>query len=344
MNIRENVSLKPYNTFGISASAKYFTEVNTEDDFRELIQTKVYQSNPVLVIGGGSNILLTQDLEGLVLHNTIPGIEVVSETDTHVLAKANAGVVWHNFVLWSIEKQLGGIENLSLIPGYVGAAPMQNIGAYGVEIKDVFEELEAIHRHTGEKVKFNLRDCEFGYRESVFKNKHKNEFLITSLTLRLTKTSSAHHTYRFKTDYGDIKHTLAEMQVYDLSVKAVSDAVIKIRSSKLPNPAELGNAGSFFKNPVISKQQFEQLVLKYPLMPSYPQTDGSIKVPAGWLIEQCGWKGKVVGHTGSHAKQALVLVNYGNATGSEIWRLAMNIQQSVGEKFGIEILPEVNVV
>lgn len=344
MNIRENVSLKPYNTFGISASAKYFAEVRSDDNFRELQKTSAYQSNPVLIIGGGSNILLTQNFDGLVIHNTIPGIEVVSETDTQLLVRANAGEVWHRLVLWSIEKKLGGIENLSLIPGYVGAAPMQNIGAYGVEIKDVFEELQAIHRHTGEKVKFNRNDCEFGYRESVFKNKYKNEFLITSLTLRLTKTSAANHTYRFKTDYGDIKHTLAEMQVFDLNVKAVSDAVIKIRSSKLPNPAELGNAGSFFKNPVISKEQFEQLVLKYPLMPSYPQTDGSIKIPAGWLIEQCGWKGKVRGHTGSHAKQALVLVNYGNASGSEIWQLAMDIRQSVGEKFGIEIHPEVNVV
>ncbi len=344
MNIRENVSLKPYNTFGIDASAKYFAEVRSEDNFRELQQAVVYQSNPVLILGGGSNILLTKNFDGLVIHNTISGIELLSATDTHLLVKANAGEVWHNLVLWSIERKLGGIENLSLIPGYVGAAPMQNIGAYGVEIKDVFEELEAIHRHTGEKVTFRLNDCGFGYRESVFKNKYKDEFLITSLTLRLTKTAVANHTYRFKTDYGDIKNTLAEMQVFDLNVKAVSDAVVKIRSSKLPNPAELGNAGSFFKNPVISKEQFEQLVLKYPLMPSYLQTDGNIKVPAGWLIEQCGWKGKVVGHTGSHAKQALVLVNYGNATGREIWQLALDIQQSVSEKFSIEIHPEVNVV
>jgi UDP-N-acetylmuramate dehydrogenase len=221
---------------------------------------------------------------------------------------------------------------------------MQNIGAYGVEIKDVFEQLEAVHRHTGEKVTFSLTDCEFGYRESVFKNKLKEQFLITSVTLRLAKTDLPDSTYRYKTEYGDIKKTLADMQVNNLSVKAVSDAVIKIRSSKLPNPAELGNAGSFFKNPVITKQQFEQLVLTYPLMPSYPQPDGSVKVPAGWLIEQCGWKGKVVGQTGSHVKQALVLVNYGSATGKEIWQLAMDIQHSVKEKFGIHIQPEVNVV
>lgn len=344
MNIERDKLLKPYNTFGIEASAKLFAEVKSEEDFLELQSTDDYKRNSVLIIGGGSNLLLTKDFDGLVIHNSIPGIEIVSETETQIMAKANAGVVWHQFVLWSIERSLGGIENLSLIPGYAGAAPMQNIGAYGVEIKDVFEELEAIHRQTGEKIKFKLNDCGFGYRESVFKNKYKNEFLITSLTLRFTKTSDTNHTYRFKIDYGDIKNTLAEMQVYDLSVKAVSDAVVKIRSSKLPNPAELGNAGSFFKNPVITKEHFEKLVLKYPVMPSYLQNDGSIKVPAGWLIEQCGWKGKVVGNTGSHAKQALVLVNYGNATGKEVWQLAMDIQQSVGEKFGIEILPEVNVV
>lgn len=344
MNIQKNKSLKPYNTFGIEATAKLFTEIQSEQDFAALQTTQEYKSNKILIIGGGSNLLLTQNFDGLVIHNAIGGIEVVNETESQLLVKANAGEVWHRLVLWSIERNLGGIENLSLIPGYAGAAPMQNIGAYGVEIKDVFEELEAIHRHTGEKVTFRLNDCGFGYRESVFKNKYKDEFLIASLTLRLTKTAAANHTYRFKTDYGDIKHTLAEMQVFDLNVKAVSDAVVKIRSSKLPNPAELGNAGSFFKNPVISKEQFEQLVLKYPLMPSYPQANGSIKIPAGWLIEQCGWKGKVVGHTGSHAKQALVLVNYGNATGREIWQLAIDIQQSVGEKFGIEIHPEVNVV
>ncbi len=344
MQIQENKPLDKLNTFGLSVSAQYFAEVNSVDEFRELMQTTVYKNNHKLILGGGSNILFTGEVNGLVVKNSIKGISVVSETETEVIVKANAGELWHEFVLWCIERNYAGIENLSLIPGLVGAAPMQNIGAYGVEIKDVFQELEAIDKETGELVKFNLNDCEFGYRESVFKHKHKNKFFITSVSFKLTKLSSPKAIYKFKTDYGDIKNTLSEMQVYDFSIKAVSDAVIKIRNSKLPNPKELGNAGSFFKNPSINKELFEELVLKYPVMPSFPQKDGSLKIPAGWLIEQCGWKGKVVGNTGSHKSQALVLVNYGNATGNEIWNLALEIQKSVKEKFGIEIMPEVNVV
>ncbi|MCW5906923.1 MAG: UDP-N-acetylmuramate dehydrogenase [Chitinophagales bacterium] len=344
MNIEQNKQLKPYNTFGISVCTKFFAEVQTEYELLELQQCSEYRDNSVLVLGGGSNILFTRDFEGLVLRNALPGISIVHETENEVLVKVAAGEVWHRFVLWTIERNFGGIENLSLIPGLVGAAPMQNIGAYGVEIKDVFEELEAVHRKTGEKQKFGLKDCEFGYRESVFKNKLKEEFIITSVTLRLAKISSPKTNYRFKTDYGDIKNTLAEMQVFDLTVKAVSDAVIKIRTSKLPDPAQLGNAGSFFKNPVVTKQRFDELVLRYPVMPSYLQADGTVKIPAGWLIEQCGWKGKVIGNTGAHAKQALVLVNYGNATGAEVKNLALEIRQSVKEKFGIEIQPEVNIV
>ena len=344
--VESNISLKPYNTFGIDAEAKYFTEIKSVDDFREVLEDKKLAGEKKLILGGGSNILLTQNYDGLVIRNCIPGIEVVSETEHHVIVKANAGVVWHELVLWAIERNYGGIENLSLIPGFCGAAPMQNIGAYGVEIKDVFYELEAVDVHAGELVKFSLTDCEFGYRESVFKGKYKGQFLIASLSLRFVKLNSAHALaqYRFRTEYGDIKETLSQMRAYDLSIKAVSDAVIKIRSSKLPDPKKIGNAGSFFKNPVVSKPEYERLVAIYPVMPSYLQKDGSVKVPAGWLIEQCGWKGKVVGNTGSHATQALVLVNYGNATGNQIWQLALDIQQSVKEKFGIEISPEVNVV
>lgn len=344
MKIEENKPLDDLNTFGITVGAQYFAEVNSVEEFRELMQTEVYKTNKKLILGGGSNILFTDCVYGIVVKNSIKGISVVKETETEVIVSANAGEVWHEFVLWCIERNYAGIENLSLIPGLVGAAPMQNIGAYGVEIKDVFQELEAINIESGETVKFNLNDCEFGYRESVFKNKCKNKFFIDSVTFKLTKLSSPKAVYKFKTDYGDIKNTLSEMRAYELSIKAVSDAVIKIRNSKLPNPKELGNAGSFFKNPSISKTQFDELVLKYPVMPSYPQKDGSIKIPAGWLIEQCGWKGKVVGNTGSHKSQALVLVNYGNATGKEIWNLALEIQKSVKEKFGIEIMPEVNVV
>jgi UDP-N-acetylmuramate dehydrogenase len=346
MNTLKNVSLKPYNTFGIDAAAKYFTEINSVDDYRALLDDKKLASEKKLILGGGSNILLTQNYDGLVIHNCIPGIEVVSQTEHFVIVKANAGVVWHQLVLWAIEQNYGGIENLSLIPGLVGAAPMQNIGAYGVEIKDVFQQLEAVNIHTGELQIFNLPDCEFGYRESVFKERLKGQFLIASVTLRFTKLNSAHALaqYRFRTDYGDIKETLSQMQAYNLTIKAVSDAVIKIRSAKLPDPQKIGNAGSFFKNPVISNEQYQTLVAKYPVMPSYVQKDGTVKVPAGWLIEQCGFKGKVVGNTGAHATQALVLVNYGNATGHEIWQLALTIQQAVKDKFGINISPEVNVV
>jgi len=344
--ISENISLRPYNTFGIDAIAKYFTEIKSVDDFRALLEDKKISAEKKLILGGGSNILLTQNYDGLVIRNCIPGIEIISETENQVTVKANAGVVWHQLVLWTIEHNYGGIENLSLIPGFAGAAPMQNIGAYGVEIKDVFYGLEAVDIHTGELTTFSLADCEFGYRESVFKSKYKGQFLITSVSLRFAKLNSPHAAkqYRFKTDYGDIKETLSQMRVYDLSIKAVSDAVIKIRSAKLPDPQKIGNAGSFFKNPVIVKERFNELVAKYPVMPGYLQKDGSVKVPAGWLIEQCGWKGKVVGHTGSHATQALVLVNYGHATGNEIRQLALDIQHSVKEEFGIDISPEVNVV
>jgi UDP-N-acetylmuramate dehydrogenase len=264
--------------------------------------------------------------------------KIIKEIDDDVYVKASAGVVWHQFVLWCIAHNLSGLENLSLIPGQVGAAPMQNIGAYGVEIKDVFESLSAYHIDDREIHHFLLNDCAFGYRESIFKNKFRNQYIIIDVTFRLNKTPVFH------INYGDIRNTLEQMQINELNIKAVSDAVIKIRSSKLPDPAVLGNAGSFFKNPVISKIQFDQLITEHPLMPNYPQQQGDVKIPAGWLIEQCGWKGKVVGNTGSHKSQALVLVNYGNATGPEISRLALDIQQSVKDKFGILIEPEVNLV
>ncbi|MES2621109.1 MAG: UDP-N-acetylmuramate dehydrogenase [Bacteroidota bacterium] len=344
MTIEKDKSLDTLNTFGLVVGAKYFAEITSKEEFVALLKDEVYRNNNRLVLGGGSNLLFTDCFNGLVIKNSIKGIRIVSETENEVIVKAMAGEVWHEFVLWCIDRNYAGIENLSLIPGLVGAAPMQNIGAYGAEIKDVFHELEALDMETGEAVKFSLKDCAFGYRESVFKNKFQHKYFITSVSFKLTRLSSPTAIYSFKTDYGDIKAQLSDMKVYDLSLKAVSNAVCNIRNSKLPNPKHLGNAGSFFKNPVISKEQFEALVLKYPVMPSYPQKDGTLKIPAGWLIEQCGWKGKVVGNTGSHKTQALVLVNYGNATGKEIWELALAIKQSVKEKFGIDISPEVNVV
>lgn len=346
MQIEENKPLGGLNTFGIAVSAKYFVEVKSVEDFVALTKNETYKANKKLVLGGGSNLLFTNDFDGIVIKNSIKGITVVHETEHEVIIKANAGEVWHEFVLYCIAHNYAGIENLSLIPGLVGAAPMQNIGAYGVEIKDVFHELEALNMVTGELTKFSLADCGFGYRESVFKNQLKDKFFIVSVSFKLTKLSSqrANAMYHFKTDYGDIKHTLSEMQAYDLNLKAVSDAVCKIRSSKLPDPKVLGNAGSFFKNPSVPHAKYEELVAKNPVMPSYMQKDGTVKIPAGWLIEQCGWKGKVVGNTGSHKSQALVLVNYGNATGNEIWNLALEIKKSVADTFGIDISTEVNVI
>lgn len=344
MTIEENKPLQQLNTFGIAATAKYYVEVTSVHDVKALIKEPVFKNNERLILGGGSNILFTQNFDGLVIKNNIQGIAVTEEKDRHVVVKANAGVVWHDLVLYTIDKNYAGIENLSLIPGLVGASPMQNIGAYGVEIKDVFHSLEAIDIHSGEMKSFSLAECEFGYRESVFKHKYKGQYMIVSLSLFLTKLDYPNAIYQFHTEYGDIKNTLAEMRVYEPTLKAVSDAVIAIRSSKLPNPKELGNAGSFFKNPVISKEKYESLVAENPVMPSYVQKDGTIKIPAGWLIEQCGWKGKRVGNTGSHGRQALVLVNYGGAIGNEVWQLALDIKQSVHDKFGVEINPEVNVI
>ena len=284
MTIEENKSLKNYNTFGIDVSARYYAEINTVDDFRELLGDKNLAGKKRLILGGGSNILFTKNFDGLVIRNCLKGIEFSSSSGRTITVKAAAGEIWHEMLLQCIEKNYAGIENLSLIPGCVGAAPMQNIGAYGVEIKDVFHQLEALDMTTGEPVKFSLNDCHFGYRESIFKNEYRDRFLITSVSLLLSNLNIPNAIYRFRTDYGDVKATLSDMRVYDLSIKAVSDAIIKIRASKLPNPRELGNAGSFFKNPVISKSKYEELIFNNPLMPHYPQSDGRFKIPAGWLL------------------------------------------------------------
>jgi UDP-N-acetylmuramate dehydrogenase len=274
----------------------------------------------------------------MVIHINLKGIQVVHENDEHVWVKCMAGEVWHKFVMWCIDRNYAGLENLSLIPGCVGAAPMQNIGAYGVELKHTFDSLEAVEIATGEIIKFNSEACKFGYRESVFKHEAKGKYIIASVTFKLSKHP------KFNTTYGAIQQTLEQMQVKELSIKAISDAVISIRTSKLPDPKVLGNAGSFFKNPEIPVEQYDQLKAQFPEMVAYPAGKDKVKLAAGWLIEQCGWKGKVVGNTGSHKDQALVLVNYGNATGQEILELANQIQQSVKEKFGVEITPEVNVI
>jgi len=340
LNIQSYVSLKPYNTFGIDVKARYWIEIDSEEDLKTLLQLPDFQNLPKLILGGGSNLLFTQDFNGLAIKMAIQGIRLVREDDQHVYVQAGAGVNWHQFVLHCVQRGYAGAENLSLIPGTVGAAPMQNIGAYGVEIEKIFDQLEAVHIPTGEIQTFLYADCQFGYRESVFKHNAKGQYIITSVTFRLDKSPVFH------TSYGAIQETLQEMGVPEdqLSIKAISDAVIRIRRSKLPDPAEIGNAGSFFKNPEISKEQFDRLKADYPALPGYPIGDTAVKVPAGWLIEQSGWKGKRVGNAGVHAKQALVLVNHGGATGEEILQLARKVQQSVEDKFGIGLNPEVNII
>jgi len=337
LKIVENISLRKYNTFNIEANAAYFAKVNSQTDFSELFEHKIYKQNPYFILGGGSNILFTKNFNGLVIHNSIKGIKILKETEKEVYVKFGAGEVWHNCVLYCIENNFGGIENLSLIPGYIGAAPMQNIGAYGVELKDVFESLEAINLESGVLEIFKNAQCNFAYRESIFKNKVKDQYIITSVTLKLQKQP------KFNISYGAIEKTLAGNGVGELSVKAISDAVIQIRESKLPNPNEIGNAGSFFKNPVVDNDLAQKIQENYLKMPSYP-ADDKTKIPAGWLIDQCGFKGRIVGETGTYKNQALVLVNHGNATGEEVLSFSKEIQAAVLDKFGIKLDREVNVV
>lgn len=338
MIVQKDVQLKSYNTFGIEATAKYFVEVSSIEQLKEILQNPDYQSTERLILGGGSNMLLTKDFDGLVIKMSIKGMEVVKETEENIWLKAGAGVVWHDLVMHCVAQNYAGVENLSLIPGTVGAAPMQNIGAYGIEIKEVFEELDALEIETGEIRTFDKATCNFGYRESIFKHEGKGKYIILNVTFKLSKKPTFH------VEYGAIKDTLAEMGISEMSIKAISDAVIHIRQSKLPNPAEIGNAGSFFKNPEIPNTQFEALKAQFPTIPSYPVNETTTKVPAGWLIEQAGWKGQRFGNVGVHAKQALVLVNYGGGKGEEIKDLSQKIQASVKEKFGIQLSAEVNFI
>ncbi len=337
-NILKNTSLKPFNTFGLEAKAQYFIEINSISEAIQLIDSEDFKVNKSMILGGGSNILLTQDFDGLVIKNNIKGIEHSKETDTTIQLRVGSGESWHALVLYCVDRGLGGIENLSLIPGTVGAAPMQNIGAYGVEIKDVFVELEALNLESKKIEYFDNTSCQFGYRESVFKLKQKDKYFITHVSLRLQKKPI------LKLDYGAIKDTLEEQKIERPTIKDVSDAVIKIRQSKLPNPAKIGNSGSFFKNPVIPQTQYDELKQTHPKIPSYPVDDTQVKVPAGWLIEQAGWKGKTFGQIGVHKNQALVLVNYGGGNGAAIKALSEKIQASVLEKFGINLHAEVNII
>lgn len=336
INIQKNISLRPYNTFGIEAKAAFFVEINSTEELQAVLKDDGLSEWPLMILGGGSNVLLTKDFEGLVLKMNITGIKTRRETDDHVFVEAGAGENWHEFVLYCVKHNLGGVENLSLIPGTVGAAPMQNIGAYGTEIKDTFESLEAVEKATGQLRTFTNEECRFGYRESIFKKELKDQYIITSVVFRLNKVPV------LNLKYGGVQEALADIE--SPTIDHVSKAITAIRQSKLPDPAQIGNSGSFFKNPEIPEAQFNKLKEKYPTIPGYPTAAGFIKVPAAWLIEQCGWKGKVMGQTGTYKNHALVLVNHGGATGAEVWQLAMDIQQSVQDRFGITIQPEVNIV
>jgi len=334
-----NQSLRPFNTFGIDATARYFMEADSVTALQNALRLPEIQGLPLLVLGGGSNLLLTRDFEGFVLKISLKGIELVGEDEYFYYVRAGAGENWHGFVQHCIAKGWAGVENLSLIPGTVGAAPMQNIGAYGVELKDVFYELQALAIADSSLHTFSHSDCRFGYRESIFKYEAKGKYIITSVTFCLRKTP------QINISYGAIRQTLEAMGIAAPTIADVSRAVIHIRQGKLPDPAHLGNAGSFFKNPEIPKAQYEELKARYPDLPAYPtEQPDRMKIAAGWLIEQCGWKGKRVGNTGAYKNQALVLVNYGGASGAEIWQLAQQIQASVAERFGVQLQAEVNVV
>lgn len=338
LDIKKNVDLSSFNTLQISAQASSFLSVTSVGQLEKICIQEEFNDAFVFVLGGGSNVLFADDFDGLVLHVSIMGKEVVKEDDNHVWLKVGAGENWHKTVLHCVEQGWGGIENLSLIPGTVGAAPIQNIGAYGVELEEVFHSLEAVQLETGERKTFNKTDCQFGYRDSIFKNKLKDRYVVANVTLKLDK----HHT--LNTSYGAIQQKLEEKSIEEPTIKDISDIVIEIRNSKLPNPKDLGNAGSFFKNPIVSRQKFKQLKRGYKDIPGYELNDIEVKVPAGWLIEQAGWKGKVVGNAGTYKQQALVIVNHGGATGEEILELARQIQLSVDEEFDISLVPEVNII
>lgn len=344
MQLQHQVSLLQYNTFGIDVQAKYFAPFATPDALREVLawyeQELVGQplADNLLVLGGGSNILFTKNYNGLVLKNEMKGIDVTGEDDNFYYVQAAAGENWHQLVMHCVKNNYAGMENLSLIPGSTGASPIQNIGAYGVEIKDIFHSLQAYHLQDKTVVTFGAEDCGFGYRESVFKHRYKGQFVILGVTFRLRKLPE------FNIGYGAIKEELEKMNPDKLTIGHVAQAVINIRQSKLPNPAVTGNAGSFFKNPLVANQQFASLQAKHPSIPGYKAGDTHTKVAAGWLIEQCGWKGYRQGNAGCYPKQALVLVNYGGATGNEIFNLSEAIIESVQAKFGIALEREVNIL
>nr|MBI1231629.1 UDP-N-acetylmuramate dehydrogenase [Cytophagales bacterium] len=337
MKTETNKSLLHLNTFGLDQVAARFITINDETELADALQIARDLELPVFILGGGSNILLTKDLDCLVLKINIKGIELIREDDKYVWIKVGAGEIWHEFVLHAIRNQWGGVENLSLIPGTVGASPMQNIGAYGAEIKDVFDHLESVALADGTRTLFFAQDCRFGYRDSIFKQEAKGKFVITRVIFRLNKF------FNFNTSYGNIASTIQELGYTEPSLKAISDAVIFIRKQKLPDPTVIGNAGSFFKNPVVSVEKYERIKTAHPDVPGFPTTEG-VKIPAAWLIERAGWKGKRLGPIGVHAMQPLVLVNYGGGKGVELLSLSKDITDDIKEKFDVQLETEVNIL
>ncbi len=337
MEIKNNFSLKNYNTFGIEAKAKLFVAVHSVSDLKSIFEQ--HANDKKFILGGGSNMLLTKDIDALVIHIDLKGKKIIKEDDDFVWVESQAGENWHEFVLWTIDNNFGGLENMSLIPGNVGTTPVQNIGAYGTEIKDTFVSCEALKISNQELITFHLQDCHFGYRESIFKNEAKDQYIITSVVFKLTKRN-----HKINISYGDIASELAKIHIVTPTLKEVSNAVIAIRKSKLPDPKELGNSGSFFKNPILLKTDFDKIHQQFPEMKFYEVSETEVKVPAGWLIEQAGFKGKRFGDAGIHKNQALVLVNYGNATGQEILNVSKNIQETIFQIFGIHIEAEVNII
>src|SRR3989344_6428237 len=340
MEIHKDYDLTKLNTFGISVSAKFFIEIHDKTDLENLFDTPEFKNNKKLFLGGGSNILFTKNFDGLVVLNKLKGIKILSESSTDVVIHAMSGEIWHDLVIFAVERGYWGIENLSLIPGTVGAAPMQNIGAYGAELRDVLESVETYEISDGQENQkriFSKEECELGYRDSIFKNELKNKYFISAITLRLSKIPKKNLEYKI------LKNYLTEKNIINPNLKEISEAVCSIRRSKLPDPKVIGNAGSFFKNVFVNEEKQQELLKQYPDMPFFKE-GGVVKIPAGWLIEKCGWKGKRVGNTGVHERQALVVVNYGGATGEEIKNLAEQIMDSVSTKFGLTLTPEVNLI
>lgn len=338
MNIQENYSLKLYNTFGVDAKAEYFVEANNFVELKKALVFRRQKELPILFIGGGSNMLFVNDFKGIALKLNLKGIEIINEDDDFVWVKAQGSENWHQFIQWTLSQNFGGLENLSLIPGNVGTAPIQNIGAYGVEAKDSIVEVQTLSLETGDERVFSNKECNFGYRESVFKNELKGQYVLVAVTFKLSKRN-----HQLKTSYGAIQLELESENITHPTIQDVANAVIRIRESKLPDPSQIGNSGSFFKNPVISNEDFQIVIKNHPTIVNYP-ADNGVKIAAGWLIEQAGWKGKRFGDAGVHEKQALVLVNYGNATGKEIYDLSTNIIEDVKSKFGITLEREVNMI